>query len=326
MYKNLISVIVPIYNTEPYLDKCITSIVQQSYPNLEIILVDDGSLDKCPQMCDRWAKQDERICAIHKENGGVSSARNAGLRIAKGEFISFVDPDDYIAPKMLEMMIGEMRDERVGIVECGLQEVFPDHVRNCISHDSRLQADNAIEQLLRWTGNVGSAVWNKLFRRTVLKGVEFCEKIHYGEDTPFMYDALKKTDVYAQIPFIGYYHLMRKDSLVGDGFKTYKLHSLWAAELVAKSVEKDFPQFVDQAHCHVMLNAFAQMNSLLSTKDAKKVFGDEYVSIRQKLRNSKSFVLVKYISRKRYILFQLCYKAPLIYQFIYCPWQKRKRK
>ena len=100
-----ISVIVPVYNVEQYLDRCVNSIVQQTYQNLEIVLIDDGSPDQCPQMCDEWSKKDNRIKVVHKENGGLSSARNAGLDTASGEYIAFVDSDDYIDNQMLELML-----------------------------------------------------------------------------------------------------------------------------------------------------------------------------------------------------------------------------
>lgn len=100
----VISVIVPIYNVERYLEKCVNSILNQSYADLEIILVDDGSHDKCPDICDEYAKHDSRIKVIHRANGGLSDARNAGLDIAKGEYISFIDSDDYIDPLMFEKM------------------------------------------------------------------------------------------------------------------------------------------------------------------------------------------------------------------------------
>lgn len=97
----LISVIVPVYKVEPYLDRCVQSIVNQTYENLEIILVDDGSPDHCPAMCDAWAAKDGRVQVLHKENGGVSTARNAGINIAKGAFFTFVDSDDWIARDMI---------------------------------------------------------------------------------------------------------------------------------------------------------------------------------------------------------------------------------
>ncbi|MBQ4243839.1 MAG: glycosyltransferase, partial [Clostridia bacterium] len=101
---DLISVIVPVYKTEKYLDRCVNSIVNQTYKNLEIILVDDGSPDRCPELCDRWAEKDNRIKVIHQENGGMSAARNAGLRIAKGDYIGFVDSDDWIDNDMYEYL------------------------------------------------------------------------------------------------------------------------------------------------------------------------------------------------------------------------------
>ena len=107
----LISVIIPIYNVEAYLDECIASVIAQTYSNLEIILVDDGSPDNCPQMCDEWAAKDSRIRVIHKENGGLSDARNAGIDIATGEYIAFVDSDDWIVPEMYEKMLAALKTE-----------------------------------------------------------------------------------------------------------------------------------------------------------------------------------------------------------------------
>ena len=105
MYGNLVSVIVPIYNVEKYLEKCIESIVNQTYKNLEIILVDDGSQDNCPAMCDEWTQKDSRIKVIHKKNGGLSSARNAGLEVSNGEYISFVDSDDWLDENTFEELL-----------------------------------------------------------------------------------------------------------------------------------------------------------------------------------------------------------------------------
>ena len=101
----LISVIVPIYNVEKYLDRCVDSIINQTYKNLEIILVDDGSPDNCPQMCDDYAKKDSRIKVVHKENGGLSDARNVGMEVATGEYVSFIDSDDYISLDCYETVL-----------------------------------------------------------------------------------------------------------------------------------------------------------------------------------------------------------------------------
>ena len=119
-----ISVIVPVYCVEQYLEKCVSSIVNQTYKNLEIILVDDGSPDNCPQLCDDWQKKDKRIRVIHKENGGLSDARNAGLRASSGELVMFVDSDDWIAPEMAEKMEFAMRTYHADMVLCQFAKVF----------------------------------------------------------------------------------------------------------------------------------------------------------------------------------------------------------
>ena len=123
---DLISVIVPVYNVEAYLDKCISSIVNQTYRNLEIILVDDGSPDNCPAMCDAWAKKDSRIRVIHKLNGGLSDARNAGMTVTTGELMAFVDSDDWIDVHYIEYLYNALRQSNADISACDLREVYDD--------------------------------------------------------------------------------------------------------------------------------------------------------------------------------------------------------
>ena len=114
----LISVIIPVYKVEKYLDRCVESVVSQTYKNLEIILVDDGSPDKCPQMCDDWARKDSRIKVIHKENGGLSSARNAALDIISGDYLTFIDSDDYVRADMLEIMYSRLISDNSDMAVC----------------------------------------------------------------------------------------------------------------------------------------------------------------------------------------------------------------
>ena len=116
----LISIIIPIYKVEEYLDECISSVINQTYTKLEIILVDDGSPDSCPKMCDDWAKKDSRIRVIHKTNGGLSDARNAGIEVATGEYIAFVDSDDYIKPDMIAKLYAALCKEEADISACGI--------------------------------------------------------------------------------------------------------------------------------------------------------------------------------------------------------------
>ena len=220
MTKALVSVIVPIFMVEEYLDECIQSIVGQTYSNLEIILVDDGSLDGCPQKCDEWARKDDRIRVIHKPNGGLSSARNAGLDIAKGEYIAFVDSDDYITPDYVEVMYNRIcNDDSVGIVSGMIYRLkdgkITDYVKDWIIKEERIISSDKIT-ISCIKESLNFFVWNKLFKSHLLTNVRFREG-RTNEDTLFWYD-LNKYLVntkyrLVEIPHYVYYYRYREGSI-----------------------------------------------------------------------------------------------------------------
>ena len=176
-----ISVIVPIYKVEPYLDCCVQSIVDQTYENLEIILVDDGSPDNCPAMCDDWAAKDSRIRVIHKENGGFSSARNAGLDAATGDYIQFVDSDDWILPDMTAALVSCAVKENADVVRCGYCEnVDGDMQEICTNSQTYCPEYNKLVIDIMNDGLISGAVWNKLYKHSVLNGMRF--RPGYSED------------------------------------------------------------------------------------------------------------------------------------------------
>ncbi len=166
----MISVVVPIYNVELYLRKCIDSIVNQTYKDLEIILVDDGSPDNCGLICDEYAKMDNRIKVIHKENGGLSTARNAGLDIATGSYIGFVDSDDWIEPTMYEKMYSFLVENNLDLVECGINLISSSSVTSFItSQNIIVSGRNSLKMHLDTNGRTNqsqprTAVWSKLFK------------------------------------------------------------------------------------------------------------------------------------------------------------------
>ncbi len=171
----LISVIVPVYNVEKYLDQCIESIVNQTYKNLEIILVDDGSPDNCPAICDEWAKKDSRIKVIHKRNGGGGEARNFGLDISQGEFIGMVDSDDYISPFMYEHLYS-LINEDVDISECEILITDNDNAKldsNISNNTARLYTTSEAMKLHIQDALFRQTPPNKLYRNNVLQNVRF---------------------------------------------------------------------------------------------------------------------------------------------------------
>lgn len=171
----MISVVVPVYNVEPFLECCIDSIVNQTYKNLEIILVDDGSPDQSPNICDAWAKKDKRIHVIHQTNGGAGKARNRALDIAQGEFVTFVDSDDYISPIMFEFLYQQFKED-VDIVECSYLTTKNDSMQfddynapyytKCVTAEEAVR-ENIVDQIFR------QLIWNKMYRKSVIGDVRF---------------------------------------------------------------------------------------------------------------------------------------------------------
>ena len=184
--KDLISIIVPIYNVEKYLNKCIESIVNQTYENIEIILIDDGSNDNSGIICDEYAKKDNRIIVVHKENGGVSSARNKGLKIAKGEWISFVDADDWIEQTFCQTLLNKVTQEQADIAVCGYNRITDNRIEkiNANNQEVFLNSNEYLVKSLNPQTGFGFCHM-KLIKKEVLKSISFNERIEVGEDALF---------------------------------------------------------------------------------------------------------------------------------------------
>ena len=149
MMDKLVSIVVPVYNVDKYLDKCVNSIINQKYKNLEIILVDDGSTDESGKKCDLWAEKDNRIRVIHKENGGLSDARNVGIDNSKGYYISFIDSDDFIENDMIEVLLKEIKENNCDISICGYYKTYVDK-DEIIDNSKEIFVMNNIERTLSY--------------------------------------------------------------------------------------------------------------------------------------------------------------------------------
>ncbi len=211
----LISVIVPVYKVEQYLEKCVDSILAQTYTNLEIILVDDGSPDDCGKICDAYADQDSRIKVIHKENGGVSEARNTGLDIAKGEYIGFVDSDDWIEPNMYEDMLNAVHEYQADMSICCVEKIRKDKViAQDIGHTRVYSRQKALYELI-CDRKVTSFSVNKLFHKDLFQNLQFQKGKSLFEDTLFMYQILEKITRAVHLNELCYHYLRRDDSALG---------------------------------------------------------------------------------------------------------------
>ncbi len=220
MVASLISIIVPVYKVEEYLDECVKSLICQTYTNLEIILVDDGSPDNCPQLCDDWTKKDNRIRVIHKTNGGLSSARNAGLEVAKGEYISFVDSDDFFDEKMYEKLYeGITRSSNIGISAIKFYKYVDGNV-DIFNKNWETKEDVYVKAedfgVLTLKQEICHAATNKLYRKDLLNNVRFREGL-LNEDTLFSFDLSKEVERLHvgmwDLNYYAYYYRMRQGSI-----------------------------------------------------------------------------------------------------------------
>ncbi len=221
--EELISIIVPVYNVEEYLEKCVESIINQTYKNIEIILVDDGATDNSGKICDELGKKDDRIIVIHKANGGLSDARNAGLKIAKGEYIGFVDSDDYIAEDMFETLYNLNKKYNSEISIVSFYEIYKGKVIGV--RDSKkleeLTKIEAIRELLIDT-NIQSYAWNKLFKKELFEGLEFPTNKNF-EDIATTLLLFEKANKVVLLEDPKYYYVRRDNSIIGvRNYKTYK--------------------------------------------------------------------------------------------------------
>ena len=232
---DLVSVIIPAYEVEQYLDRCVRSVVSQSYPHLEIILVDDGGTDRCPAMCDAWANKDSRIQVIHKPNGGLSSARNAGLDVATGEFIAFVDSDDYVGPDYIATMIDAAQKNHADFVMCSVfhedadgnavEQTAPVHRKEYAPITDTLRTCSGMD-CMRQRGDENGmdnvVAWNKLYRRQLWDDLRYpLGKLH--EDEFITYRILGRVSTAVLLPDRLYHYVEHAGSIM---HADYTLRSL----------------------------------------------------------------------------------------------------
>lgn len=218
----MISIVVPVYNCSEFIVRCVNSLQKQSYRDLQIILVDDGSSDDTPKICDYLAEKDDRITVLHRLNGGVSSARNAGISAAKGEYVTFVDADDYVDAEHVMILYNLMQKHKCDVAMCSYLTENESHFTEskcdiysynevCYGHDS------AVCELLAG-GAVGGYVWNKLYRRDLLEGIEFSSDVKILEDMLFNYNVFKNVKSAAFADSKSYHYVQRGQSAMHKKF------------------------------------------------------------------------------------------------------------
>lgn len=278
-----ISVIIPIYNVEPYLAECLDSVIHQTYKNLEIILVNDGSTDACPQICEDYAAQDHRIVLIHKKNGGLSDARNAGLAIATGDYISFVDSDDLLSLDFYQILLQTLIENEADIVECDFVK-FEDELKvakkDILQEVEIYETEIALFQLLN--GPLSIVVWNKIYKRNVVNGIEFpFGKIN--EDAFWTYKVFAKAKKIAKIPDPLYFYRQQATSIMGAGYSLKRLDGLEGQEEMIEFIKVNFPNLeylAIQMFCNASMFHYQQLSKLNHLDPQKKYRKKIYAKVK----------------------------------------------
>lgn len=299
----LISVIVPVYRVEEYLDRCVQSIVDQTYRNLEIILVDDGSPDNSGAMCDAWEARDDRIKVIHKENGGAGAARNTALGIAQGERIAFVDSDDYIAPDMFLHLSG-LLDSGADIAECGFVSTSTDQAEFG-GEDSPVTVympQEAMREHIRDTA-FRQLIWNKLYRRQVIDGIRFPEGTKI-DDEFFTYRVLGNARKLVLSEKVCYAYRQQQGSVMHRMEPLKRLEGVAAKQQRLQYLTNRMPALVEEAKVELFFSCLYAMQGCLRSLSGKELEKARRI-LYNALEDTKPLSPGKMLSGKKILLLML---------------------
>ncbi len=272
--RSTVSVIVPIFKVESYLRACVESITAQTYRELEIILVDDGSPDGCPALCEELAREDPRIKVIHKENGGLSDARNAGLDIATGDYIGFVDSDDAVEPDMFEVLVGLLEEHEADISCCRYIRVWEDGREEAVGDDHEVHVYTGQEALKEYLygKTMDPFVWNKLYRAELLNGDikrRFIKGV-LGEDNPFNIEIFKTEPTVVLAGEAKYRYLQARPGAITSGAVSQKkIDSVLFWDGVRRDCEAHYPELTVYALRRQALFYIGLYNMLGKDKEHK---------------------------------------------------------
>ena len=261
-HKPLISVVVPIYNVENYLCRCVDSIISQTYSNIEIILVDDGSPDNCPKICDDYKKKDSRVVVVHKENGGLSDARNAGIKVMNGKYVTFIDSDDYVEKDYVEFLYNLIEKYNVKMSICSYKAIYDTGTILTQANDCEytLTSSETLAKML-YHEDFNVSTWAKLYEASLFEKVEF-PKGKIFEDALTTYKLVDQCDRIAVSLVSKYNYMIRNNSILTGAFSVKKLTLIDAYEEMGNYILKKYPNLskaVTRSRVYTHISTLRQM-------------------------------------------------------------------
>lgn len=293
----LVSIIVPVYNVEEWLDECVESLVNQTCKNIEIILVDDGSTDKSGIKCDEWALKDDRITVVHKKNGGLSSARNAGLDVFTGDYVTFIDSDDYIEDTAIDTMLNEIKGQNVDIVRCAMNQVIGKQILD--KRDMDCEKKYSKEELLKgyyyYNDGMCGSVCDKLFRSHFFNDLRFPEGLN-SEDYYVLFKIyLKANGMYYDNKRFYNYRLRANSICTTNEITEHTFDKIKISDEIYRLTEKNISEYSFHAKAFQMLSRFFVYTEVLG----KGLQKEHKTKWKKELRRNKKYILLnKEVSKK----------------------------
>jgi glycosyltransferase involved in cell wall biosynthesis len=311
-----ISIIVPVYKVEPYLRKCIDSILAQTFKDLELLLIDDGSPDNCGAICEEYALMDSRIRVVHKENGGLSDARNKGLEIAKGDYVGFVDSDDWIEEDMYELLYNMCVSNNCEIANCTSTIYFKNRTVKNGTHPLTIHNREEAMKVMLEGKLYDEVVWTKLIKRDLLKNIRFNKGIIY-EDTAFTYQVIHKSSRVCCIGAPKYHYVKRENSTMDQAVKNIRIDAVLIYEEMYNFMAKHYPKLINLVILKLANNALAVLDLITSSQNLD-FYKDDYYRVSKILnRHFSQTIKLKDYPRNLKLLLFATKLHPLMYQFIH---------
>ena len=293
--EELITVVVPVYKVEKYIERCVQSILKQTYKNIEIILVDDGSPDDCGKMCDEYAKEDSRVIVIHKENGGLSDARNAGIEKATGKYITFIDSDDYIEEDYVEFLYKLIKENEAEVSICSHTVLYDTGltIEKATNEFNVLDAKTTIERILYDEG-IDISAWAKMYKTQLFSDTKY-PKGRLFEDSAITCKILSKCNKIAIGSVSKYYYIIRSNSITNEDFSAKKMDLITSTEEMGKCILEKYPDLQMAVNRRVM---YAYLSTLSQLANSNKKYPEQEVLMEYINKNRKNVLKDRRIQKR----------------------------
>ena len=307
--EELVSVIVPIYKVEKYIYRCIDSIINQTYKKLEILLIDDGSPDNCGKICEEYSKKDNRIKVIHKENGGLSDARNTGINIAKGNYLTFIDSDDYVAEDYVEFLLNLLKENEADMSACKHTVVYNEKkYKNLGTKKYYIAEPKQIFEMLLYSDDFDVSAWGKLYKKDLFCDIRF-PKDRLFEDAATTY---KLIDMCKKIAFKSeskYFYVIRDDSITTKEFNSKKFDLIISTEEMVTYIKEKYPDLSKGCERRLMYSYLSTLMNLAESDNQTENYKEYKKQLMEYIKKHKKEVLKdkKIPKRDRIALYSLTF-------------------